>query len=165
MKVSLRLITEGDIKALYPLGNDKEVSWMSGGGLTYPLTYEEFRTKKTIALSTKVGELETYVILWGNKTVGSIGYFSREENSPLEIGYWLGVQYWGKGIASKALVLALDNMRQSGVTGEINATAMKDNLGSRYILEKCGFEQKSETSFESPARKMVVEAVNYSICL
>ena len=165
MQVTLTHITEDDIKALYPLGNDKAVSWMSGGGLTYPLTYDKFRTKRTIALSTAIGQQETYVIKWNDIVVGSIGYFIREKNSPLEIGYWLGVKYWGKGIATRALMLALEKMKQSGISGELRATTMKDNLGSRHILVKCGFSAKCETRFESPARNMLVEAVNYIIFL
>lgn len=165
MVITIRLITEADIRSLYPLGNDKDVSWMSGGGLTYPLTYEEFRTKKTIALSTKVGERQTWVIRWQNNAIGSIGYFMREVDAPLEIGYWLGKKYWGKGIATKALMLALSAMRESGIQGKIIATTMIDNEGSRHLLKKCGFKQTGSEKFDSLARNMKVEGVHHEILL
>ncbi len=163
MDVTLELIKESDIEALYPLGNDKDVSWMSGGGLTYPLTYEEFRTKKTITLSVAIGELETYVIRWGNKPVGSIGYFRREIDNPLEIGYWIGKEYWGMGIVSKALKLALDAMRKSGIQGKLIATTMADNIGSQHILLKCGFFETGTEVFPSLARGMDVKGVHFAL--
>ena len=161
--ITICLITEDDIKALYPLGNNKEVSWMSGGGLTYPLTYEEFRTKKTIALSKKVGEMQSYVIRYNDIAVGSIGYFIREENTPLEIGYWIGKSYWGKGIATKALTLAIEAMRADDITGTVVATALVDNASSRHILIKCGFREIRLEKFMSLARGIEVEGAVHSI--
>lgn len=136
---------------------------MSGGGLTYPLSYEEFRTKKTIALSIAVGEMETYVINWGDEVVGTIGYFRRTEGSPLEIGYWLGKDYWGKGIASKALRLAIKAMQISGITGKLIATTLSDNKASMHILLKCGFKEIGTEVFPSPARGTNVEGVHFAL--
>jgi RimJ/RimL family protein N-acetyltransferase len=165
MTVTIRLINEEDIKTLYPLGNNKEISWMSGGGLTYPLSYDEFRSKKTIALSTAVGEMETYVIHWNDTAVGSIGYFRREAHAPLEIGYWIGKPYWGKGIASRALQLAIRAMRANGIRGTLIATTMDDNVGSRRMLLKCGFVETGTEIFASPAREMDVEGVHHELQL
>lgn len=161
--ITISLITEDDIKALYPLGNNKEVSWMSGGGLTYPLTYDEFRTKKTIALSKEVGVMQSYVIRWNDIAVGSIGYFKRTESAPLEIGYWIGTNYWGKGIATKALTLAINAMRANAITGTLVATTMVDNAGSRHILIKCGFKEIGAEKFMSPARGIEAEGTVHSI--
>lgn len=165
MTVTIQLINEDDIKALYPLGNNKDVSWMSGGGLTYPISYEEFRLRKTIAQSVAVGEMESYVIRWEGIAVGSIGYFTRESNTPLEIGYWLGKPYWGKGIATRALKLALQAMRDSGISGTLIATTMSDNLGSRHMLLKCGFVETGTEVFASPARDMDVEGIHHEFQL
>ncbi len=163
VEVNITPITEEDIKALYPLGNDKDVSWMSGGGLTYPLTYEEFRTKKTIAISTYSEDMASFAIWWNDILVGSIGYFRREENLPLEIGYWLGKKYWGNGIATNALQLALEEMRDRKISGTIIATTMPDNLASRHILVIAGFQEIGTEVFDSPARKMEVKGVQHAI--
>jgi len=163
--IAISLITEDDIRALYPLGNNKDVSWMSGGGLIHPITYEEFRTQNSIAVSKAIGELQSYVIRWGDVVIGSVGYFRRTPDAPLEIGYWIGKDYWGKGIATKALMLAIDAMKKSGLTGTIFATTMVDNLASRHILSKCGFIEIGTVRFQSRARDMEVEAIRYSITL
>ncbi len=165
MTVTIAPITEEDIKALYPMGSTKAISWMSGGGLKYPTPYAEFRTKNTIAVSDDVGEQETWVINHKGEPAGSIGYFRRENDSPLEIGYWLGEPFWGMGIASKALMLALDAIRLNGVTGVITATALKENIGSAKVLQKCGFDITGEENTHSPARDMMVDVIHYKVDL
>ncbi len=52
-----------------------------------------------------------------------------------EVGYWLGREFWGKGIATRALeaFLAIDTTRP------LHAYAVHHNLGSIRVLQKCGF--------------------------
>jgi RimJ/RimL family protein N-acetyltransferase len=52
------------------------------------------------------------------------------------VGYWLGKAYWGRGIASSALALFLDDERHRPLL----ATVAAHNVGSRRVLEKAGFE-------------------------
>lgn len=52
-----------------------------------------------------------------------------------EVTYWLGRDFWGRGIATAALARFLDIQTQR----PIFARAAKDNLGSLRVLEKCGF--------------------------
>lgn len=52
-----------------------------------------------------------------------------------EVGYWLGREFWGKGIATRALevFLTIDTTRP------LHAFAVHHNLGSIRVLQKCGF--------------------------
>ncbi len=52
-----------------------------------------------------------------------------------EVTYWLGRDYWGRGIATAALCEFLKEQ----TTRPIYARAAKDNLGSLRVLAKCGF--------------------------
>jgi RimJ/RimL family protein N-acetyltransferase len=52
-----------------------------------------------------------------------------------EVGYWLGREYWGQGIATQALALFLEEEP----TRPLVAHVAKHNIGSRRVLEKCGF--------------------------
>ncbi|WP_241758808.1 GNAT family N-acetyltransferase [Pyxidicoccus parkwayensis] len=52
-----------------------------------------------------------------------------------EVTYWLGRSYWGRGLATRALSVFLTHEK----TRPLHARAAKDNLGSRRVLEKCGF--------------------------
>jgi RimJ/RimL family protein N-acetyltransferase len=51
------------------------------------------------------------------------------------VGYWLGREFWGQGIATQALALFLKEER----TRPLVAHVAQHNIGSRRVLEKCGF--------------------------
>lgn len=56
------------------------------------------------------------------------------------VGYWLGRDYWGRGIASAALACFL-----SQVTARpLRAYVAKHNLASIRVLEKCGFHSAQD---------------------
>lgn len=61
-----------------------------------------------------------------------------------EVGYWLGREFWGKGIATRALALFLEH----DTTRPLYAYVVKHNLASRRVLEKCGFELLDEKDEE-----------------
>lgn len=58
-----------------------------------------------------------------------------------EVSYWLGRDYWGRGIATDALRQLLELW----IFRALYARAVKDNAGSIRILEKCGFRNIDQT--------------------
>ena len=73
-------------------------------------------------------------ILFDGQVAGSVSSYL-DEGKP-EITYWLGKEYWGQGIATRALMEFLAHHNQ---TRPMYARVAKDNIGSRRVLEKCGF--------------------------
>jgi RimJ/RimL family protein N-acetyltransferase len=71
----------------------------------------------------------------------------------LEVGYWLGREFWGKGVATQALAEFLKQFTTRPLYGH----AAKDNLGSLRVLEKNGFVRVGEDKGFSPARQVDVE--------
>jgi RimJ/RimL family protein N-acetyltransferase len=63
-------------------------------------------------------------------TIGSWG-----EPGEREVTFWIGRSYWGRGIATCALdaFLTVDPSRP------LHGRVAYDNVGSRRVLEKCGF--------------------------
>ena len=57
------------------------------------------------------------------------------QNDAREVGYWLGREFWGRGIATEALAAFL------GIEGRrpLYAYVARQNAASRRVLEKCGF--------------------------
>jgi RimJ/RimL family protein N-acetyltransferase len=53
----------------------------------------------------------------------------------LEVTYWIGREFWGRGIATAALAEFL----KLQTTRPIFGRAAKDNVGSLRVLAKCGF--------------------------
>ncbi len=82
----------------------------------------------------KSSQNTTRTILAGGQVAGHIACYPDGEN--LEVTYWLGREFWGKGSATQAL----HQMLHLVVRRPIFARAATDNLGSIRVLEKCGFQ-------------------------
>ncbi|KFA89965.1 GNAT family N-acetyltransferase [Archangium violaceum] len=78
----------------------------------------------------------TRTIVMGRVVVGYIG--SWEQDARRLVGYWVGREHWGKGIATRALsgFLELEPVRP------LHAWVALHNLASIRVLEKCGFLSK-----------------------
>jgi RimJ/RimL family protein N-acetyltransferase len=83
--------------------------------------------------------------------VGHIASFERAGER--EVTYWIGREYWGNGIATRALAkfLHLETNRP------LYARAAKDNAASLRVLEKCGFVVCDEAKGFSNARSEEIE--------
>jgi RimJ/RimL family protein N-acetyltransferase len=60
-----------------------------------------------------------------------------------EVGYRLGREYWGRGIATRALTIYLHEIEHSRPLG---AQTRPENLASQRVLTKCGFRFDGLTS-------------------
>jgi RimJ/RimL family protein N-acetyltransferase len=81
-------------------------------------------------------------ILYGDQVAGNI--VSWEHDEEREVGYWLGREFWGKGIATQALSLFLEQI----TARPLYAHVVKHNVASIRVLEKCGFTFKGEDDEE-----------------
>lgn len=57
-----------------------------------------------------------------------------------EVGYWLGQEFWGKGIATRALTEFLKQVKERPLFAHV----ARHNLASLRVLEKCGFNLQGE---------------------
>jgi RimJ/RimL family protein N-acetyltransferase len=64
------------------------------------------------------------------------GVFSWEQDGERLVGYWLGKEYWGRGIATRALSIFLDQVK----IRPMYARVAEHNVASIRVLEKCGFK-------------------------
>ncbi|MBL4596990.1 MAG: GNAT family N-acetyltransferase [Robiginitomaculum sp.] len=70
--------------------------------------------------------------------IGSIG-LQKKQAGILDLGYWVGKPYWGKGYASEAAAALMDwAITELGVT-ELVSGYFEDNPASGAILRKLGF--------------------------
>jgi RimJ/RimL family protein N-acetyltransferase len=92
-------------------------------------------------------------ILFDGHVAGNIVSFL--QSGEREVGYWIGKEYWGKGVATKALETFLEQDK----TRPLYAHVAKHNIGSRRVLEKCGFTVVSEDKFSNPRGEEVEEFI------
>ena len=80
------------------------------------------------------------------------GVFLAPWSGKREVGYWIAKQFWGQGIATSALhsFLQIENERP------LYARVAAHNIGSRRVLEKCGFEKtgKQKALVESSGKEI-----------
>ncbi len=72
-------------------------------------------------------------ILVGGEFVGIVSCFPRDGQD--HVGYWIDRAYWGRGIASRAFRLLLEEVTKRPLI----ATAATSNGASLRVLQKCGF--------------------------
>lgn len=101
--------------------------------------------------------IQLRTILYDGEIAGNIVCFA--QLGEREVGYWLGKEFWGKGIATKALEEFLKEI----MTRPLYAHVAKHNLGSKRVLEKCGFTVSGEDRFFSESLARI--SMNISSCL
>ena len=94
-------------------------------------------------------------ILCDDRVVGNIGAWSDADTRERLLGYWLGREFWGHGIASAAVAQFL----QIESTRPLTARVAKHNLGSLRVLEKSGFARAGEDEFTPPEGTRVEEFI------
>jgi len=71
--------------------------------------------------------------------VGAVGIHKIEHGHKAEIGYWLGEEYWGKGIMTNAVKKASAFTLKQFKLKRILGCVFLFNIGSARVLEKNGF--------------------------
>lgn len=93
------------------------------------------------------------VILADGSVAGNIGAWT--DGAERLVGYWIGRDFWGRGIASAALVLFL----QEEATRPLTARVAKHNPASIRVLRKVGFTPAGEETCDLPDGTKFVELV------
>ena len=136
--IQLRDVLETDLPIFYEQQLDRQATEMAG----FPSRDREaFMTHWAKIMADKTVQRKT--ILFNGEVAGNIVCF--EQLGEREVGYWLGKEFWGKGIATRALKEFLKIIK----TRPLYAHVAKHNIGSRRVLEKCGFTIAGEDRFFS----------------
>lgn len=134
--VTLRAVAEADLPIFYEQQLVPEATQMAA----FPSrTREAFMAHWSKIMVNKNGIIKT--ILFDGHVAGNI--LSWEQSDKWEVGYWLGKEFWGKGIATKALAEFLDIVK----IRPLFAHVVKHNIGSQRVLQKCGFVIAGEDKF------------------
>ena len=141
----LRNVTDDDLVTVFEQQSDADANYMAAFTAKEPTNrtaflghWERIRADATLIALT---------IVLDGQVVGN--FASYHEDGRCEVTFWLGKKYWGKSIATRALVKFLAEINQ---TRPIYARAAKDNAGSLRVLEKCGFVVLSESRGFANAR-------------
>jgi RimJ/RimL family protein N-acetyltransferase len=135
-RLALRAPRLEDAKTLTTLANDRRIA---ENVARIPHPYQVSDAENFIAGSNKAGGETVFLITLRDDTVIGACGIAMQQQSP-ELGYWLGVPYWGKGYATEALHAAIDYAFTDLGHDELQAGCRVTNPASRRVLEKCGFQ-------------------------
>jgi RimJ/RimL family protein N-acetyltransferase len=131
--VTLRPIIETDLPVLFEYYRDPDAAAMAGFP---PRELDEFLAHRTKVAADPSNETRAVVV--GDALAGDIG--SWPQDGERRIGYWIGKQYWGRGIATAALKSFLAELTERPLYADV----LKTNAGSIRVLQKCGFRLLTE---------------------
>ena len=130
--ITLREVEPSDLETFFEHQLDPEAIRMAAFVYRDPKDKVAFDAHWDKILSSSKNINRTIVA--DGQVAGHIACFPQGEN--LEVTYWLGKEFWGKGLATQAL----DRMLHLVVARPIFGRAASDNIGSIRVLQKCGFK-------------------------
>ncbi len=146
-EIFLRPVKLEDYLDMYEYGKDDEV--------TKTVIWNSYRSvedaidsiKKVFLPRPEKGVPSAYAIVHKetNKMIGTCDIFRiNYETMEGEIGYVLNRQYWGRGYMTLACEAVLDLGFNYLYLNKVHIGHMKENIGSRRVIEKCGFRLTKE---------------------
>jgi RimJ/RimL family protein N-acetyltransferase len=131
--VTLRPVEAADLPIFYEHQRDPAGIAMAGVGGRDRAVFDEHWAKILADDATRIR-----AILVGAEVAGYALAFERDGRR--EIGYWIGRDHWGRGVATAALMAFLGEE----ASRPLYAGVLPANLGSLRVLEKCGFAAVGE---------------------
>ena len=132
--IHIRPVMESDLPILFEQQRDPEANEMAA----FPARdYEPFMTHWTKILNDRT--VVTMAVVVDGCVAGYVGCWTQEGQRL--VGYWLGKEFWGRGIATQMMSMFLRMVTDR----PLHAHVAKRNGASIRVLEKCGFTSSTET--------------------
>lgn len=138
IKCKIRHWQESDAKPLARLLNNKKILDNLRDGLPYPYTEKDALFYINSCIAADKNNDFCFAVVYNGEVVGSIGIF-RQSNvhfRTAELGYYIGEEYWGKGICTETVRLACEHVFGHTDIVRIYAEPFAENTGSCRVLEK-----------------------------
>ena len=142
----LREVFEADLPVFYEHQRDREAAAMAAFP---PRERDAFMAHwaKTLANDSAL----TWTVVSDGAVAGNIGCW--EDDGRRLVGYWIGREFWGRGLATQALAELLDVVD----TRPLHAYVAKSNVASIRVLEKCGFVKVGEHAGDDGIEELLLE--------
>ena len=148
MTILLRDVIDSDIPIFFEQQLDPEATAMAD----FPARdRESFMLHWTKIMADKSVILKT--ILFDGQVAGNIVCW--EMLGEREVGYWIGKEFWGRGIASESLRQFLGVVKSRPLFAHV----ARHNVASKRVLEKCGFVVVGEDNYIDRNGRKVEEIV------
>jgi RimJ/RimL family protein N-acetyltransferase len=151
--IQLRDVTNTDLPIFFAHQLDPDANHMAAFTTGNPADRDAFMRHWRRILSDDTCMIRT--VLFKGEVAGSVASYVDAGLGEPEVTYWLGREFWGKGIATRAL----SEFLRIQTTRPIYGRAAKDNFASIRVLEKCGFVMVGSDRGFAKARGAEIEEV------
>lgn len=140
-RLLLRPWKETDAESLYEYAKEPEVGPIAG----WPIHTSVENSREIIREVLSAEETYAVCLKEDGKAIGSIGLMvgtASNLNLPDtegEIGYWIGVPFWGQGLIPEAVRELLRHGFEDLKLNKIWCGYFEGNIKSKRVQEKCGF--------------------------
>jgi RimJ/RimL family protein N-acetyltransferase len=153
--VTLRATRDGDLDALFAFGLHEEAVRMAAFTSADPADRAAFDAHWRRLLADPTVDART--VRADGEIVGSVARWL--DDGEAEITYWIDPAHWGRGIATRAMRLFLDALRDRPVRAHVAA----DNAASIAVLERLGFRRVGSELSYANARGTEIEEYRYRL--
>jgi [ribosomal protein S5]-alanine N-acetyltransferase len=140
-KYKLRPFRKGDEPSLAENINSRKIERYT---LNIPYPYKLENARQWVSYNRKLARKKdrsqlNFALDSGGRVIGSVG-LSAMNGHRAEMGYWLGVKYWGKGIVTAAVKLLTNYALKELGLRRVYAHVVPANRASVRVLEKAGYK-------------------------
>lgn len=147
----LRPWKRGDEPSLVRHANNRKIWENVRDHFPFPYTMPD--ADRWIFHASTALQNNVFAIVVDGAAVGSIGLLAKEDvyRCSMELGYWLGEEYWGRGIMTEAIGCITSYGFSAFDIVRIYADVFEWNTASCKILEKNGY------TFEARLKKAIIK--------
>jgi RimJ/RimL family protein N-acetyltransferase len=154
-RLLMRPLADTDAPIMERLAGDERVARFTA---RIPHPYPQGAAAKTIAEANRQvesGTAQLFAITLKEDPASLIGMIGLEDigDGQIEIGYWLGVPYWGRGLMSEAAKAVAAFGLKWRPEATIVTHTFPENVASQRVLEKAGFVRRGAGVCNAPARE------------
>ncbi len=162
-RCTIRSWRHSDAGSITCHANDRDI-WLNLRDMfPHPYTRDDAEAYLTV-VTNRMPETGFAITIDGS-AVGSVGMKlgTDVERASAEIGYWIGREYWGRGVVSEALTLATAHAFATLPLNRIFALPFARNTASCRVLEKAGYQRQTLLRASAIKEGLVLDQWLYDI--
>lgn len=164
-RLLLRSFRRGDIPQIVCLAGAREIAATT---LRIPHPYTEADAQYFLSVfeaECGSGSAAVFAVTLdgGVELCGVVGLHIEAAHARAELGFWIGVPYWGRGYATEAARAVVKYAFETRKLHRIYASHFRDNLASKRVLLKLGMRYEGRARHHIQKWGRFIDLENYGL--
>jgi RimJ/RimL family protein N-acetyltransferase len=164
-RLLLRSIERSDLSAIVRLVGAREIA-ATTANIPHPYVAENAQSFLEHAEEEfRAGRSATFAVTISprGEFCGAVGLVITPAHERAELGYWIGVPYWGQGFATEAASAVLAFGFETLRLNRIHASHFAGNSASQRVLEKIGMRHEGPSRQHIKKWNRFIDLENYGL--